>query len=274
MLNDSKEIHLVLSGGAARGIAHIGIIEVLEEAGYRIRSVSGTSMGALVGAVYASGQLEAFKRALFKVSLAEIVKLLDFTFKYPGLIKGDKIMHWLAPYLSSRPIEELPLPYLAMATDLAHKTEVVFDHGDLATAVRASISIPSIFVPVYRDDQILVDGGVLNNIPVDKAPRHDGLPVVAVWVNADVPCDDELRRIMHSHLRRQVSDELHMRDVVINSLHLMMRKISTGILRQNPPDLLISVPYRLAPFYDFLKAKPIYEAGRVIARRALNNALP
>jgi len=264
-----KKIHLVLSGGAARGIAHLGVIDELLEQGYEIVSVAGTSMGALTGAAFAAGRHRQLRDALFEVHLTEMIKLLDFTVKYPGLIKGEKIMKWLEPYIPSTDIRRLNIPYLAMATDIKEKTEVAFTDGPLPLAVRASIAIPSIFTPVQTHGRVLVDGGVLNNIPLDKVAPSLDTSVIGVWVNADIPCDKEITRQLPQKPVNPAGPKLHMRDVVIESLHMMMRQNTRHIINEHPPTLLMPIPYRLARFYDFHKAHTIYRAGRLYARKYL-----
>ncbi|NPA46887.1 MAG: patatin-like phospholipase family protein [Chlorobi bacterium] len=264
-----KKIHLVLSGGAARGIAHLGVMDELTERGYEIVSVAGTSMGALTGGALAAGRHRHLRDALMNLHVTEMIKLLDFTVRYPGLIKGEKIMKWLSPYLPGKDITRLEMPFTAMAADIRHKTEVAFTSGPLPLAVRASKSIPSVFTPVEDGDRVLVDGGVLNNFPLDRVKATDHTSVVGVWVNADVPCDEAIRRQLPQKPVPEPGPKLHMRDVVIESLHMMMRQNTARLIHDNPPDLLIRIPYRLARFYDFHKAHYIYRAGRLYAAKYL-----
>src|SRR5574343_1494844 len=161
-----REITLILSGGGARGIAHIAVIEALLKKGYVIRSISGTSMGALIGGVYAVGKLEEFKEWLLKVNKQKIFKLIDFSFSSQGLVKGDRIFNEIKSFITDVAIEQLPVVYNATAFDIANNREVVFDSGSLFQAIRASISIPTIFTPVLLNDAVFVDGGVVNNLPI------------------------------------------------------------------------------------------------------------
>jgi len=293
----AKPINLVLSGGGARGIAHIGIIEILEEQGFEIKAIAGTSMGALVGGVYAAKAMEPFKEWLINADIKEALKMLDFSLKLPGLIKGEKIMSKIDRMLKVKQIEDLPLPYKAVATDLNHNQEIVFEEGNLIQAIRTSIAIPSVFTPVLTDDKILVDGGLVNNIPIDKLPGN-ALPVIAVCANADIPVSPELLVIMKGNLSSEkeylktikklkehirhflkIPHQLHkdeedlpgFTEIIDRSLHLMIVNNSNRILQAYPPDLLIQIPRELAGTLDFLKAEKIYKAGRLIGDQTLRD---
>ena len=290
----SKPINLVLSGGGARGIAHIGVIEVLEQHGFEIMAISGTSMGALVGGIYTAGGTTEFKNWLFNADIKQAVKMLDFSFKLPGLIKGEKIMHRIEQMLTIKEIGNLRIPYTAVATDLNQNLEVNFTNGKLIEAIRASIAIPTIFTPVYKDRQILLDGGLVNNIPLNRLPDN-GLPVVAVCANADIPVTNDLQQIMHSnqkdetdynqklhkirqHINKILSskkadnDRLGYTEILDHSLHLLIAQISNQMIARYQPDILINIPRKLAGTLDFLKAEKIYNAGLYLAEKALKNS--
>jgi NTE family protein len=162
----SKTVSLVLGSGGARGYAHIGVIEVLEEQGYQIKAVSGSSMGALVGGVYAAGKLPEFKEWVSAFSYLGFLKLLDFSLREPGAIRGDRLFKVVREMIGDIKIQDLPIEYTAVATDLISKKEIWFQRGNLTRAMRASVSIPSLFTPVSLKGMLLVDGGVLNPIPI------------------------------------------------------------------------------------------------------------
>ena len=145
-----QKVSLVLSGGGARGIAHIGVIEVLEEKGYEIVSVTGTSMGAVVGGVYALGKMEDFKQWMLTLDRLKVFSLFDFSFGSQGLIKGDKVLNTMKEFISDENIEDLRIPYAAVAVDLLKKEEVIFTKGSIYDAIRASVSIPSLLTPVKK----------------------------------------------------------------------------------------------------------------------------
>ncbi|PKP17606.1 MAG: hypothetical protein CVU06_12975, partial [Bacteroidetes bacterium HGW-Bacteroidetes-22] len=184
-----KKVSLVLSGGGARGIAHIGVIEELEKEGFDIFSVSGTSMGALIGGVYALGKMEACKNWLFTLDKIKVFNLVDFTLSTQGLVKGDKVLNKMKYFIPDANIEDLPIFYTAVAADIINKEEVAFTRGSVFEAIRASMAIPTVFTPVKTETGLLVDGGVLNNIPVNHALRRPDDLLVVVNVNADIPVE-------------------------------------------------------------------------------------
>ncbi|WP_319501058.1 patatin-like phospholipase family protein [uncultured Draconibacterium sp.] len=183
----NKNIALVLSGGGARGMAHIGVIEELEARGYTITSIAGTSMGALVGGIYAAGKLTEFKEWAISLDRHDMFRMVDFSFGGNGLIKGEKVLSKIQEFIPDALIEDLPIPFSATAVDLKHREEVVFTKGSLFSAIRASISIPSVFTPITSENAVLVDGGVMNNLPISNVKRTDGDMLVAVRVNAAIP---------------------------------------------------------------------------------------
>jgi len=164
--NKRKTVALVLGSGGARGYAHIGVIEVLEERGYDIIAVSGCSMGALVGGIYAAGQLKKFKDWATGLDRFDILKLLDVSFSSPGAIRGEKIFSVVRDLIGDTLIEQLPIPYTAVATDLLKHKEVWFQEGPLHQAIRASVAIPSFMTPELIRNRVLVDGALLNPLPI------------------------------------------------------------------------------------------------------------
>ncbi|RME34686.1 MAG: serine protease, partial [Gammaproteobacteria bacterium] len=176
-------ITLVLGAGGARGLAHIGVIEVLEESGYEIAAVSGTSMGALIGGIYAMGRLETYRDWVCALEQTDVMRLLDLSFDQRGLFKGERIIRVLKEMIGDADIETLPLPFTAVATDLDSQREVWFNRGPLFDAIRASIAIPTIFTPHEYRGMSLVDGGLVNPVPVPPTFNDATDLVVAVSVN-------------------------------------------------------------------------------------------
>lgn len=286
----AKNISLVLSGGGARGIAHIGVIDVLQENGFHINAVAGTSMGAMVGGVFCSGTLPEFKKWIADADLKEAMKILDFSFSSPGFIKGEKLMKKMQDFLPIQNIEALKYPYTAIATDIKKRQEVVFNNGSISEAIRASISIPSIFTPVIKGNQILVDGGVMNNIPINHVVKKDTNLVIAVSVNANVPMKKKYQDIMNfnenseeneyleklkkirTYIKKYVSfkknrtkgqNKIGQYELIDRSIHLLISEVSKNILTTYPPNILIEIPHSMCSTFDFLKGKKIMEIGRL-----------
>ena len=177
-------ISLVLGSGGARGYAHIGVIEELLAHGFAIQSIAGSSMGALVGGVYAAGKLQAYSDWVRPLQRFDVLRLLDWTISGGGFIKGDRIIAALKKLIGDINIEDLPIPYTAVAVDLDVQREVWFSRGSLFDAIRASIAIPTIFRPYRYQGRLLVDGGLLNPLPVSPTLRDLTDATIAVDVNA------------------------------------------------------------------------------------------
>lgn len=266
-----KDITLVLSGGGARGIAHIGVIEELVKLNVNIASISGTSMGALIGGIYAVGKLEEFKQWMLKVNRTKIFKLIDFSFSTQGLVKGERIFNEIKEFITDVNIEDLPIKYTATAFDIANGKEVVFDKGSLYNAIRASISIPTIFTPLTLGDSVFIDGGVVNNIPINTAKRVENDIVIAVNVNAGVTDDivyySELEQLAKQNLKAnksqyRINKNINYFFLVNNSLVTMTNHISNLILEKNPPDVLVEIPRNGAGIFEFYNAKTIINSGK------------
>lgn len=174
------KIALVLGSGGARGYAHVGVIDELLERGHEIVSVSGCSMGALVGGIYAAGALEEFRDFILPLRRSEVFRYADFTVSGPGLFKSDRLMDRLRSIVGDIRIEDLSIPYTAVATDLTNRREVWFHDGPLLTAIRASVAIPTAITPVVYRGRLLADGGILNPLPVDASSHFISEATVAV----------------------------------------------------------------------------------------------
>ena len=279
-----KNVTLVLSGGGARGFAHIGAIEELESRGYTINSIAGTSMGALVGGVYAAGKMNEYKEWVYNLDKQKIFKLLDFSFSNQGLIKGDKVLKTMKEFIPDANIEDLKIKYTATAFDLAQNKEIVFREGSLYNAIRASISIPTVFTPVIYGDSVLVDGGVVNNIPINNAIRTKNDILIAVYVNADVPIHNisisdkrkrhdiyiqkinEFRKKLYDSVPRDQSKKLHYFNLINDTIAVMTNHLASTIIKDYPPDILVEISKRSCGIYDFIKAEELVEIGRYATR--------
>ena len=180
----SKNVALVLGSGGARGLAHIGAIEALEERGYTISSIAGCSMGSIIAGMYAAGQLKEAKDWFLQVDKQLILRMMDINLlSGNSLVKGQRIIEELEKVVPDRPLEELNIPCTIVASDMISTEEVVFRTGSLFKAVRASISIPLFFQPVQMDQRLLIDGGILNPLPLHVVERHEGDILIAMDIS-------------------------------------------------------------------------------------------
>lgn len=180
---DKRKIGLALGGGAARGWAHIGVIEALEDAGIVPDFVAGTSIGALVGSVYAAGGLEQFKASVLGLDRKKVLSMLDVVFPKCGLLDGKKVTDFFKSFISGRDFSELKVPFGAMATDLQTSEEIWLLSGNVSKAVRASIAVPGLFTPVMISERLLVDGGLVNPLPVNMVREMGADVVIGVDLN-------------------------------------------------------------------------------------------
>ncbi len=294
-MKTQKDIALVLASGGSRGLAHIGAIDVLLENGFNITSISGTSMGALVGGLYAAGGLEAFKEWMKSVDRMKVFSLMDFTLSTEGFVKGEKIIEELKTLVPDIKIEALPIPYTAVATDIRHRREVVFDSGLLFEAIRSSISIPSLFTPHKIGNMILIDGGVINPIPLNRVQRKEGDLLVAIDLNApyvekpetvdekeEAMAEDEEPGILRQKFNELV-ERFHKDDVPENpeeedmsivsilneSSSLMIQTNSERTIDLYRPDILVRIAKNAYSTLEFFKYDEIVELGRVKTLEAL-----
>ncbi len=278
-------IGLALGGGSARGWAHIGAIRALEDAGIRADLVCGTSIGALVGAAYVAGELDRLEAWVRGLKLQTVVGFLDFSLG-GGLIKGEKLIAFFRDHFVDRDIRELERPYGAVATDLARGREIWLREGTVSDAVRASIALPGLFTPVASDGNWLVDGGLVNPVPVSLARAMDADFVIAVDLNADL-LGRHLRDAPATRPRRtkptladtvmaQLGIERDegpappaMLDVLASSINIMQVLITRSRLAGEPADALIAPPLASLGLMEFHRAAVAIEAGRRAAQAAL-----
>ena len=279
-----KKIALVLSGGGARGLAHIGAIETLESHGYEITSIAGCSMGALIGGMYAAGKLPEVKDWMLALDRRKVLSLVDFSLSLTHLVKGDRVMEALKEIVPDVNIEDLPIPYTAVATDWNSGKEVVFDHGSLYDAIRASISIPLFLNPVRREEMLLVDGGLVNSLPLNRVVRHSGDLLFGINVSTHDYQGELLmqqfveRKLLSKSMPAAVMNRImkHFEGININYVTLLMRTIAI-MLEQNTrqqilisrPDLVVQVPMKRYGVFDFDKAAAILQIGKHKTSRAL-----
>ena len=186
MQKDKKTISLVLGSGGARGYAHIGVIESLESKGYEIKAISGSSMGALIGGLYAAGKLEAYKEWVLSLDFIDTIKLVEISLSDGGMVNIESVYKKIEELIGDIKIEELPVTYMAVASDIKNHKKIWFKEGKLIDAIRASIAIPTVFSPVVKNDMVLVDGGVMDPLPVDSVASLDADMTIAVNLNANI----------------------------------------------------------------------------------------
>ncbi len=291
----AAQLSLVLGSGGARGYAHIGVIEELLAQGFDIRSIAGSSMGALIGGVYAAGKLEAYRNWVKPLARLDVFRLVDWTLSGGGFIKGDRIIGVMRELIGDIDIEELPVSFTAVAVDLDAQREVWFSRGPLFDAIRASIAIPTIFRPHHYQGRLLVDGGLLNPLPVSPTLRDLTDATIAVDVNgpaepigsaepaasggmpdhAGEPPARGVGRLFGSLLERRQQRaaarvrEPGMLDLFSRSLDTVQETITRLKLAAQPPDLVITIPRNICTFYDFHRAECAIEMGRQRTREAL-----
>jgi NTE family protein len=279
---NQKTISLVLGSGGARGLAHIGIIKWLEEHDFQIESISGCSMGALVGGIYASGKLNEFEQWIRVITKVDMVSLLDISWKKTGLVKGDRIINTLVELIGDQIIEDLPISYTAVASDIKNGKEIWINSGKLFDAMRASISLPLFFTPFNYKGVELIDGGVLNPVPI--APTFGDGTELTIAVNLGGPIE---YKVTHNNaLPSPEDDSLQIREKVsrfINRFHLpntdkssrdwgaydiasqafdaMQGTIARQKLAAYPPDHIIEIARNACGTLEFDRASEMIELG-------------
>ena len=166
-MSERTRVAVALGSGGARGYAHIGVLDVLRERGYEVVSIAGTSMGAVVGGLAAAGRLGEFETWARTLTQRDVWRLLDPTLLAPGAFRADRVLAKVAELVEDVTIEDLPVPYTAVATDLDARREVWFQRGPLVPAIRASVAIPGVITPVVINGRLLVDGGLMNPVPIE-----------------------------------------------------------------------------------------------------------
>lgn len=305
--DSTRRLGIALGSGAARGWAHIGVLEVLREEQLEPGFVAGTSIGSLVGAAYLSGKLDDLKDAAVDLDLRSILYyFLELGLNRSGMIDGHKVFEFLGKRIGSGKIEDLPRPFCCVATDILEGREVLLRDGELRDAVRASISIPGLFTPVYRDEMVLVDGGVTNPIPTEHARALGAQVVISVDINAgrltrarrSVPINrlEKMRELAQASgkdplgWRKRLATRLEelqpealgrwkrwlapdpipgMVDILGNSVRIMEEQIAAARLQLHPPDILLQPEVGHLNILEFNHADEAIAAGRKCAEQAL-----
>lgn len=293
-MTEKKTISLVLGSGGARGYTHIGVIEELSACDYEIRSVSGSSMGALIGGLYACGKLEMLKKWVLGLDLLDVAKLVDFSFTGTGIIQGDKVFHVIEEMIGDVMIEDLPIPFTAVATDLIKQKEVWIQKGRLIDAVRASVAIPTVFTPKQIGERHLIDGGVLNPLPIAPTVADDTDMTIAVNLSAkiskvykiEMPKREQEKESgmqeiffemaqkadeLFAREKKSTFDEMGMFDIMGRTIDIMQNAVLECKMAGYSPDIIIGIPNDACGFYEFNRAYEMIELGRMITRDHLKS---
>ena len=299
MANKHIPISLVLGSGGARGLAHIGVIRALQENGqFEIRSITGSSIGALIGGLHAGNKLDIYAKWVCGLSRSDVWGLLDFSFTSKGLFKGERIMKKLADLVGEARIEDLAIPFTAVASDIERRQEVWISDGSLFKAIRASIAIPGLFTPVEREGRLLVDGGLLSPLPLAPAQYHKVDQTVVVSLNGDIRRDkkkpksrdeDKDRDAAHSSSQNLIQDWMQRAsdmleneteeshsfdafDTITMSIEAMQDRIARYQMATYRPTILIEIPADACGVLDFHYAEEMIELGYQEALAALKQS--
>jgi NTE family protein len=289
-----KTVSLVLGSGGARGLAHIGIIHWLEENNFKIKSIVGCSMGALVGGIYAAGKLDEFEQWMRAIRKVQVVALVDLSWGKSGLLRGDKLINTLINLVGEQLIEDLSISYTAVAADVKGQKEIWIKSGSLFDAIRASISIPLLLTPFKYKGVDLVDGGVLNPVPI--APTFGDGTEITIAVNLGGPAESPEKpsaisaapvfpsspfreKIDHfiDRFRQSVTSRSNRDwggyDIAMRSFEAMQNTIARQKLASYPPDIVVEIARNACQTLEFDRASEMIELGYRKAKEHLSQAV-
>ena len=289
----AKTISLVLGSGGARGLVHVGVIRWLIEHGYQIKSISGCSIGALIGGVYAAGKLDEFEEWITSIDQSDMTMLLDFSWQSSGMFKGDKIIDSLRQLIGEIAIEDLPIPYTAVAANVAEEKEIWLKSGSLFDAIRASISLPLFFTPHVINGEELIDGGVLNPVPI--APTFGDNTDVTIAVNLggepellkqevtpvslptkETNLHDKVAHFIDNlgnNVKSKMSFNFAAYDIANQAFDAMQSTIARQKLAAYPADITLEVPRNACGTLEFERSKEMIDRGYHLAQATLGNRL-
>lgn len=290
----NKSVSLVLGGGGARGLTHIGVIRYLVEQGYDIRYISGSSIGALIGGIYATGKLDTYAQWVSALEKTDILKLMDWSFRGGALLKGERVIEVLRTLIGECDIESLDIGFTAVATSLYEEREIWLNEGPLFDAIRASIAVPLVFEPVKHGKRLLVDGSLVNPLPI--APTLNDHTDLTIAVDLSAPAEDIPRWLDTQHSAQPESyrnrinrfieglwsrndqpsleQPLGMYDLLTRSMDTMQTAITRLKLAAYRPDVLIGMPRNLCGFFEFDRAEGLIQFGYERARAVLEQNIP
>ncbi len=295
---NNKTVSLALGSGGARGYAHIGVIQELEKKGYKIESIAGSSIGALIGGLYAVGKLDEFKKWVLELGYYDVFKLLKLSSVQGALINADEVFNKVAIMIGDVNIENLPIKYIAVATDINAQKEIIFTKGKLIDAIRASIAIPTIFTSVIKDEMILVDGGVLNPLPINAIINDDTDIKIVVNLDAniknnyvvDVPLEHQTREevlynefqeiikkaesfvpekiltIVDKNNTKKLQKQKDIFFILGRTLDTAQSVLAKYSMQNHKADIVIDISRDSCEFYEFTKAYKMIEIGKMAAK--------
>ncbi|MEP9363202.1 patatin-like phospholipase family protein [Nocardioides sp. CN2-186] len=283
-------VALVLGSGGARGYAHIGAIAEIEARGHEVVAIAGSSMGALVGGLHAAGVLDEYTAWARSLTSSGVVRLLDPKWSSGGAIGAGRIFAEVEQIVGDRLIEELPIPFTAVATDLHARREVWFQRGPLVSAVRASIAIPGVITPVVMNGRLLADGGLMNPVPIEPTAASAADLTIAISLSGErgarepgtparEPAEPTWREELVGRVRRTVGrekeppdplEDLRISDVVGLSMDAMQGLVTRYRMAGLPPDVLVTVPVSAARALEFHRAAEMIELGQRLTAEALD----
>lgn len=289
----AKTISLVLGSGGARGLVHVGIIRWLIEHGFQIKSISGCSIGALIGGVYAAGKLDEFEEWVTSIDQSDMAMMLDFSWQSSGIFKGDKIIDTLRRLIGEISIEDLPIPYTAVAANVADEKEVWLQSGSLFDAIRASISLPLFFTPHVINGEVLIDGGVLNPVPIaptfsDKtdftlAVNLGGEPEMLQQEVIPVSLPTKQSNLhekvtlfidnLGSSVKSKMSFNFAAYDIANQAFDAMQSTIARQKLAAYPADITLEIPRNACGTLEFDRSQEMIDRGYHLAQAKLGNRL-
>ncbi len=291
MPKKAKSISLVLGSGGARGHAHIGVIRAIEERGVEIRNIAGTSMGAVIGGIYAADKLDTYVDWANRLGKNDVLRLLDFSFTWTSIFKGERIIEVLRELVGDCQIEDLDRGFTAVATSLDDQREVWLTSGALFRAIRASTAVPGVFAPVELNGMILVDGGLVNPIPIAPtltdstdmtiAVNLSGMtekyrPPVAKKDKAESASDNGYREKISEFISSMMEDDdsgeskPDAADLLVKSIDVMQGAIARLKLAAYTPDKVIDVPRDACSFFEFNRAEEMADLGYRKTTKALD----
>ena len=284
----NKTISLVLGSGGARGLAHVGVIRWLEEHGHEIKSISGCAIGSFIGGAYATGKLDAIVDWMENFTKKEIYSMLDLSFTWNSLVKGDKMMGAIQSKIGTDLIEDLPIKFTAVAADIAAEKEHWFQSGPVDQAIRASVSLPLFFTPHTVDGVQLIDGGILNPTPIEPTLADDTDLTVAVdlggpMMKQAIPEPEKAQSPWHQKMddflesmkfsESKPKDQWDMLYIADQSFNTMQNAIARERMADNPPDHLIAVPRNKCGTLEFDRTAEMIEYGYQLAKKQLSGKI-